>query len=426
MIFHATEVSGLKVGASNWVFFTLDTGDMPFTYTLRNYFVFSRDYPAEASSYAFNLSRGDSIDWAEGFAKGKTPGPSNTGDPDSNKQLWFPMDNSEWWSFGKKYIAATLAYGGVVVLGDSYEDLGNEWEAVAADARKTGKVNVKPIIKPLPAPMAYKPARDLTAQEALDILGMKAESNGRITLPSKFAGVTFEYCDPKGCRQQAAPNVDPRLGVFLLRLATLLKTNYGTTVIRHAGIWPAGVGQKSHDMGIAIDLWEVETDEGTISVLKDWGNKPKTAGYRLRPSDRGYRIFKDIYEFTSREGDDQQYGPPTVIGETDSFIRHPDLHDVAAAELHKNHMHLQAGQTRTYTGPAVQPGSKGGSTPQTPAAPVSTAGSSSFGALLILGAIAGGAFFLSRQKGGSSVGSKEQHEGQASQSGSDESDDSSQ
>ena len=36
MIFHATEVSGLKVGASNWVFFTLDTGDMPFTYTLRN------------------------------------------------------------------------------------------------------------------------------------------------------------------------------------------------------------------------------------------------------------------------------------------------------------------------------------------------------------------------------------------------------
>ena len=157
MIFHATEVSGLKVGASNWVFFTLDTGDMPFTYTLRNYFVFSRDYPAEASSYAFNLSRGDSIDWAEGFAKGKTPGPSNTGDPDSNKQLWFLMDNSEWWSFGKKYIAATLAYGGVVVLGDSYEELGNEWEAVAADARKTGKVNVKPIIKPLPAPIEPEP-----------------------------------------------------------------------------------------------------------------------------------------------------------------------------------------------------------------------------------------------------------------------------
>lgn len=184
MIFHATEVSGLKVGASNWVFFTLDTSDMPFTYTLRNYFVFSRDYPAEASSYAFNLSRGDSIDWAERFAKGKTPGPSNTGNPDSNKQLWFPMDNSEWWSFGKKYIAATLAYGGVVVLGDSYEELGNEWEAVAADARKTGKVNVKPIIKPLPAPIEPEPPSVTTPvigpSSALSLNDYKAIGSGAV------------------------------------------------------------------------------------------------------------------------------------------------------------------------------------------------------------------------------------------------------
>lgn len=273
--------------------------------------------------------------------------------------------------------------------------------------------------------MAYKPARDLTPQEALDILGVKADARGRVTLPSELGGVTFEYC-VSSCTAMPLANIDPRFGVFLLRLATFLKANYGATTIKHAGIYPAGYGQKSHDMGIAIDLAAVDTKSGLYSVLDDWGNKPKTPGYRLRPSDRGYRIFKDIYEFTSREGDDQQYGPPTVIGETDSFIRHPDLHDAAAAELHKNHMHLQAGQTRTYTGPVVQPGSKGGSTPQTPAAPVSIAGSSSFGALLVLGAIAGGAFFLSRQKGGSSVGSKERHEGQASQSGSDESDDSSQ
>lgn len=184
MIFHATEVSGLKVGASNWVFFTLDTGDMPFTYSLRNFFTFSRDYPAEASSYSFNLSRGDSIDWAESFAKGKTPGPSNVGLPDSNKQLWFPMDNNQWWSFGKKYIAASIAYGGVVVLGDSYEELGNEWETVAAEARKNGTANVKPVVKPLldvdPSPPSVT-SPVIGPSPALTLNDYKALGSGAVT-----------------------------------------------------------------------------------------------------------------------------------------------------------------------------------------------------------------------------------------------------
>lgn len=184
MIFHATEVSGLKVGASNWVFFKLDTGDMPFTYSLRNFFTFSRDYPAEASSYSFNLSRGDSIDWAESFAKGKTPGPSNVGLPDSNKQLWFPMDNNQWWSFGKKYIAASIAYGGVVVLGDSYEELGNEWETVAAEARKNGTASVKPVVKPLldvdPSPPSVT-SPVIGPSPALTLNDYKALGSGAVT-----------------------------------------------------------------------------------------------------------------------------------------------------------------------------------------------------------------------------------------------------
>jgi len=184
MIFHATEVSGLKVGASNWVFFTLDKSEMPVSYSYRNFFAFSRDYPSEASPYSFSRSKGDSIDWAESFARGKTPGPSNAGLPDSNKNLWFPMDNDEWWSFGKKYIAATLAYGGVVVLGSSYEELGNEWETVAAEARKNGTANVKPVVKPIldvdPAPPSIT-TPVINTSVALSANDYKALGSGAVT-----------------------------------------------------------------------------------------------------------------------------------------------------------------------------------------------------------------------------------------------------
>lgn len=207
------------------------------------------------------------------------------------------------------------------------------------------------------APPGYGiPARDLTQETALAWLDENGSTvgevkDGKVTLAGELDGVLLEYCGAQGCHAQAQSHLDPRFAVYLVRLARMLREKFGALAIRHYGMWPAGKGQVSHDNGIAIDLAGVVLPDGYVSVLSHWGNKPRTtSGYRLQPGDRGYDLFRAIYAFTSSQGDDRWDGGATELGEEDSFIRHPDLHDAAAAALHKDHMHLQAGQIQTGKG----------------------------------------------------------------------------
>lgn len=247
--------------------------------------------------------------------------------------------------------------------------------------------------------MSDKPARDMTAAEALEVLaplGIHKKASGRVDLPVKLEGVTFRY---KG-KPNAAHDIDPRFAVFLVRLARFLHDGFGVVAIDHMGIYPAGYGQYSHDAGLAIDFGGVEFGDGhKVSVLNDWGNKPKKpgGGYRLPPSDPNHDFFKAIYDFTGREGDDRCNGTQTVIGMEDSFIRHPDLHDPVAAANHKNHLHLQAGQVhtgKTCAVPKAWSEEHGGSSGK---AQFSSGSASGGGAIVLLGLAGLGAWWLSKR-----------------------------
>lgn len=239
------------------------------------------------------------------------------------------------------------------------------------------------------------PARDLSTAEALGALGLSASDlvEGRIDLPADFVdGIAYEYCDPKGCKPTTLRRLDPRFAVYLARLAVMLRDDFGATAIRHYGTWPAGKGQPSHDAGIAIDLSAVVTPSGTISVFGDWGSRPKYGpGFRLQPGDRGHDLFVAIYQFTGEQGDDRHDGSTTSLGAEDSFIRHPDLRDAKAAALHRDHLHLQAGQVKTGVGvvPLPKPPTQQGpATPAKPAQPGSSPSSSGAGGAIVVAGLA--------------------------------------
>lgn len=233
-------------------------------------------------------------------------------------------------------------------------------------------------------------ARDLTNADALGILRpfIGGQTGTRVTLPAHLGYVTYEYCDAGGCRAIPLHNVDPRFGVFLLRLGEFMSGAYGVTVIRHFGVSPGASGQPSHNNGIAIDIAAFVTASGEVySILKDWGAMPPVPGaYRLKSGMKGFDLFKSVYAFTSHEGDDKYGGAESIIGTEDTYIRHPDLRDPKAAALHKDHLHLQAGQ-------AIK-GPTGGVAPAP--VPVATAGVSGGGlaALLVLAAGVGAAVYF--------------------------------
>jgi hypothetical protein len=202
----------------------------------------------------------------------------------------------------------------------------------------------------------YVPARDMSQAQALKALS-DFDRTGTITLrgPDKdgfvdmnttLSGVQMQYAG----KPLAVTHVDPRFAVLLVRLAQMLQSKYGATVIEHAGIYP-GIGSPTdvHNRGAAIDLTGVKTLTGNYSVAKDWGlaRSPNPGHYRLREDDRGYELFKDIYAFATQEAqDDPSYGnaPPSEIG-GHSLIVTPDHPEAALAIKHKDHMHVQIGKT---------------------------------------------------------------------------------
>jgi hypothetical protein len=174
-------------------------------------------------------------------------------------------------------------------------------------------------------------------------------------------GVEFRY---NGKKKVSTYDIvaTPNMLVLLVRLARFLRSR-DVTRVYHAGIFP-GVSKdptNAHNRGEAIDLTDFIFQDGDqLSVLKDWGNKPKPvwiAGsvdehFRLLPSEKGYTFFRALYRFLSQEATDRgskggkslETTEGTRIGEH-SYILTPDHPTPYIAQWHANHFHAQVGPT---------------------------------------------------------------------------------
>jgi hypothetical protein len=191
-------------------------------------------------------------------------------------------------------------------------------------------------------------------------------------------GVRFVYGRLGGARDVGMiDNVDLRNAVLLYRLANMLKTRFGASVIHHLGIGHGrGDSQDCHNTGRAIDFAGVDGNHGgqsyQLDILRDWGQQrvptpgerpnqwPANATrtrYRLEPGSLAHDVFLAIYEFATRECADTSPNPcgnraPSQIGDT-TFICHPDHPDEGLRRSHADHFHLQVGPTRAETNPPV-------------------------------------------------------------------------
>lgn len=219
-------------------------------------------------------------------------------------------------------------------------------------------------------PLTVIPARALSQDQALAIL-QKLNEAGTISVarwPSTYdktldmagrvGNVEFFYIDSP----RKIDRVDPRFAVFLARLAAMLRSQFKITKIRHLGIYPGNAESPDdvHNHGRAIDLLAFDGPFGKLSIKDDWGMKPapfperaSTTYFRLRPADRGYKLFFALYDFLASEAADRsqipiQGGPPTKIGDH-SFILTPDHPDPDFRPSHsgiRSHVHVQIGPTR--------------------------------------------------------------------------------
>lgn len=254
----------------------------------------------------------------------------------------------------------------------------------------------------LPAPAAFAtPARDLTRQEARDIV-VYLLGRGAFRLRHPANAVRFDAncalvqqpdpgtrfviergrIDDVDFRYVGHPapghdldNLDVRMVVLLYRLAHMLRTTWGVTEIQHLGIGHGNPAHPNdcHNTGRAIDFAGVKGVAGgnpfEIAVLRDWGKKPvvmpdgrqlrewppdfRDTFYRLDPARDGlaYAIFRDVYDFAARECTDTSprrlgnSGSPTTIGRSSRFIIHPDHPNPALRAQHQDHIHMQIGPT---------------------------------------------------------------------------------
>ena len=240
---------------------------------------------------------------------------------------------------------------------------------------------------------ASKPARDLSRQEAFDLMmyhviqgdlvlnePVKLDAKGKISSPAPsgrvkvratILGVEFFQASLKtnfkngstGAIKVAAFDPTPAFAIVLLRLAKFLKKDWGATRIIWGGIGQGADGKRKncHGEGTCVDFYGAITQRGTFDVLADWTHKPiflangKRRGpwgdtesptyYRLRPAadQPAYQFFLDVYGFATTECTDGNGKAPTSIGMPGRII-HPDFPDKDLREGHEQHMHFQLGE----------------------------------------------------------------------------------
>jgi hypothetical protein len=224
--------------------------------------------------------------------------------------------------------------------------------------------------------------------------------------PPTINGVEFRYLthiDKKGGKKSEAKpllDLDPRLVVFLWKLATMLNRGFNVDTIYHIGFHGDG-GNNCHGRGRALDFagasgtdfdltvagnWSSQPvtlqkdyrnpkTQKTIpkgTVLPDWPTKPfQDVYFRLDVSlnphldptknfDKASDLFQSVYALAAEQCTDTSDASksPTEIGPDSSFILHPDYKlsnpdpkGKNGREAHWQHMHMQIGPT----GPEVNP-----------------------------------------------------------------------
>ena len=246
---------------------------------------------------------------------------------------------------------------------------------------------------------ATKAARDLTGQEAFDLMmhlvyngeieletPIHTDKSGRITSPrpaqqvmikTHIAGVDYYRASSKGFpgnykHPHFAPT--PAFAVVLYRLARMMKEKWGATRIVWGGIGAGhdGKSKNCHEVGTCVDFYGAITQKGTFDVLEDWGKKPifnadgtphakstdhddrwgsdTKTHYRLRLFGDGwsYWFFASVYAFAheqcsvfSNDHPPLQFLSGGALGS--GTIIHPDYSNPGLRKSHQEHMHFQLG-----------------------------------------------------------------------------------
>lgn len=229
-----------------------------------------------------------------------------------------------------------------------------------------GALGLVYVVKRAKAEGPHTRARDMSIDQALaemrqlaaaGLVEIRSEGDGgdqpRMIVGPVIAGVSHVYLDSKGeTARSQIDNLDPRFGVYLVRLDQLL-AKMGVDTLLDLGITHGGSNlQDVHNQGRAIDLAGVRGPSIDLSVLHDWGEMPNMgSGYRLVEGDPGFALFRALYEFGVLEGSDRSCdskprpeGPPSDIGFGSCLIT-PDHPSPALHRTHQNHMHMQVGRT---------------------------------------------------------------------------------
>jgi hypothetical protein len=205
----------------------------------------------------------------------------------------------------------------------------------------------------------HTPARAMTVDQALTEMRKYAQQGivqiiqdgSPMVIGGLVNGVQHNYAGNQV--RNTIDNLDPRLGVFLVRLDQMLKSKYKIDTFIDYGITHGGDNPMDcHNQGRAIDFAGALGPNVDVNIQRDWGNKSSSgSGYRLSKDDNGYKMFLDIYNFATAEGADRSCdtipraeGPPTKIGDHSCVIT-PDHPDPSLRTAHQNHIHMQIGRT---------------------------------------------------------------------------------
>ena len=281
-----------------------------------------------------------------------------------------------------------------------------------------------------PTDLMNTPARDLTRAQAIQIV-IWLLAWGKLTLrnrdelfvvkpddtitvagadrklfvaPSTIEGVEFRYLteiNKKGFKKSIVTpmsNLDPRLVVFLWKLARNLSRDFNVDTIYHIGFLGKNPNN-CHGQGRAVDFAGAAGPDFDLTIAGDWSSQPVTlqndyfdpktrrtiargtvlpdwppAPFRdvyfrldvsLNPNldpakefDTAFDLFGSVYDLAAEECTDTRdtSKSPTSIGPDSAFILHPDYPfshpgGFDGREAHWQHMHIQIGPTGAELNP---------------------------------------------------------------------------
>ena len=224
-----------------------------------------------------------------------------------------------------------------------------------------------------------KPARDLTQQEARDVVvyyalngllhfdkAVTLDKDGKVTHPKvgdklklgfDIGGIQWVLNrDSNAHGLTSTGPMDLRMAALAVRFAQFLKAGrWGVTQIFWGGMGYGRDANDRHGQGLAMDFHGALTRFGEIDVQRDWGSQPITLPsgkvvhvwpasqqpyFRLDIDTNAGGFFYDVYHWLTGEARDGFGAKQTSIGDH-SAIYCPDQGDVRLRDQHQNHIHCE-------------------------------------------------------------------------------------